>query len=196
MLSARQKDLSWKEHLDALRELTASPDSRGDGGGAQPQDAVLAARERRAAKRARQQAAEVVGAHSPAEPAAHDKRESAGARHTAKDTPSEELWGVQATEAVEANSGGSARAGSRLTALDRRYEDDDFVPGGAGGEVTEELFNISSGWSLEVLGDSDDDEAPPQVPATAQVVLSHPAHSSTFPVECQRAAATDTGATR
>ena len=93
VLSARQKDLSWKEHLDALRELTATPDSRGDGGGAQPLDAVLAARERRAAKRARQQAAEVVGAHSPAEPAAHDKRESAGARHTAKDTSSEELWG-------------------------------------------------------------------------------------------------------
>lgn len=68
---------------------------------------------------------------------------------------------MQATEAVEANSRGDAGAGSRLTALDRRDEDDSFVPGGAGGEVTEELFNISSGWSLEVLGDSDDDEARP-----------------------------------
>lgn len=68
---------------------------------------------------------------------------------------------MQATGAVEANTGGSAGAGSRLTALDRRVEDDDVVPGGAGGEVTEELFNISSGWSLEVLGDSDDDEARP-----------------------------------
>ena len=68
---------------------------------------------------------------------------------------------MQATEAVEANSRGGAGAASRLTALDRRDEEDCFVPGGAGGEVTEELFNISSGWSLEVLGDSDDEEARP-----------------------------------
>ncbi len=31
-----------------------------------------------------------------------------------------------------------------------------------GGEVTEELFNTSSGWAVEALGDSEDDEARPR----------------------------------
>ncbi len=59
------------------------------------------------------------------------------------------------------SSGAAARSGTG-----RRREAG--VREARGCEVTEELFNISSGWAVEALGDSEDDEARPRPCARVQ----------------------------
>ena len=179
--TARQQSGDWLERLEVLRELAVGPSSpaeRGNGGGAEPVDPVLAARQRRAARQhKRQQAARAAGTTGEAAAGADAV---AAAEAGPRLEPFASGWSFEGDEEDEDQEQGEeedgGEAGARMQTFasgwsievdeddeDEEVDEEDGDEGqwqeASGSEVTEELYNIDSGWSLEALGASDDNEA-------------------------------------